>query len=228
MAETRICNRCAADLPLDEDHFRLTPEGFRGTCRNCQRKDAKEKKKREKAQRAASLRRVEADGVDFWLSQVKAGGSNIPHSAEVIERVIEYFGGTGGFSAMLVKQYYDSKPGSSARNRLLETICRLISKNVDQGGVKKPISLWSEDELEQELQARFRAAVQIVQGVVDGPKETPAALPAEVAGSGGATDAIRAAGDQKPPERTPRKKSRSAKTLQAKPKPRSDPRLQGE
>jgi hypothetical protein len=172
--------------------------------------------------------------VDYWLSQIQAGGSNIPHSAEVIERVVEYFGGVGGFSAMLVKQYYDSPPGSSTRSRLLETICRLVSKNVDQGGVKKPLTLWSDDELESELQARFQQAVRIVQGeVVDGKKAKKKAPRLEAAGdtdSGGqpATDPVPEGGTEIPPERVAGAEGRGSETLPAQQEPGSVPRLHGE
>jgi hypothetical protein len=77
---------------------------------------------------------------------------------------MQYFGGVAGFSAVLVKQFWDSPPGGSARNRLIETMCRLVSKNVEQGGAKKPLAMWTDEELEKELNERFKLAIQSFSG----------------------------------------------------------------
>jgi hypothetical protein len=230
MDQSRLCERCGISFPLTQEHFGLREGAFRPYCRTCGKAAKKAERRRAKAKRRAALAKVEASGVDFWLSQVKAGGSNIPHSAEVIERVIEYFGGTGGFAAMLVKQYYDSPPGGSARNRLLETICRLVSKNVDQGGVKRPLSLWSEDELEQELQARFQQAVQVIQGEVhDGKKAQKASQALTAANPDGAPpDAVRAGRIEEPAERAAGTEDRGSQALSPEPQPGGDSSLSGE
>jgi hypothetical protein len=168
--DTRTCSICANSYPLDKQHFRWRVQDGKGyftaECVLCRRNARKKAQERKKQKQDASLRRVEDAGVRAFLDAVTKGGSNVPHSAEVIERVFDYFGGVSGFSAVLVKQYWDSPAGSSARNKLLETICRLVSKNVDQGGAKKPVSLWTEEELEQELNKRFEQAVAVVTGTV--------------------------------------------------------------
>jgi hypothetical protein len=230
MDESRLCERCGVSYPLTQEHFGIREGAFRPHCRTCGKAAKKEERRRAKAKRRAALAKVEASGVDLWLAQVKAGGSNIPHSAEVIERVIEYFGGTGGFAAMLVKQYYDSPPGGTARNRLLETICRLVSKNVDQGGVKRPISLWSEEELEQELQARFKQAVQVIQGEVHDGKEAKKAPQALTAANtnGSPPDAVRAGRTEEPAERTAGTEGRGVETLSPESEPGGDPSVPGE
>lgn len=168
--DTRTCSVCGNDFPLDRQHFRWRVKDGKGhftkECLLCRRNARKQSEERKRQQRQAGLRKVEEAGVKAFLDAMTTGGSNIPHSAEVIERVFDYFGGVSGFSAVLVKQYWDSPAGGSARNRLLETLCRLVSKNVDQGGAKKPMSLWSEEELEQELNKRFEQAVAVVTGTV--------------------------------------------------------------
>jgi hypothetical protein len=228
--ERRLCERCGVSYPLTQEYFRFRDGAFRTVCRPCVRAEKKDERRRAKARRKTALAKVEADGVSLWLSQVKAGGSNVPHSAEVIERVIEYFGGTSGFSAMLVKQYYDSPPGGTARTRLLETICRLVSKNVDQGGARRPLSLWSEDELEVELQTRFKQAVKIVQGEVEGGKKaktTSAALTAKDPVDS-APEPVREAGTQEPAERTTGTEDRGSEALPAEPEPGGDSQVPSE
>lgn len=174
--EKRTCSTCGTEKPLDKEHFRLKPSGFSSACRLCIRAQKAQQAERKRQKRSDGLQKIEELGVDAYLRAAANGGSNIPHSAEVIERVMQYFGGVAGFSAVLVKQYWDSPPGGSARNRLIETMCRLISKNVEQGGAKKPLALWTDEELEKELNERFKLAIQSFSGTTINveAKELPA------------------------------------------------------
>ena len=224
----RTCTHCGNTHPLTKDFFRWRERDgksfFTPECRNCIAAQKKETAERIKKRRRDSLKKIEAAGVDLYVQSAQAGGSNIPHSAEVIERVFQYFGGVGGFSAMLVKQYYDSPPGSSARNRLLETLCRLVSKNVEQGGAKKPLTLWSEEELELELNDRFQQAVAAFKGTtidVQGTKKAPQALTADYPDAAD-DDEVRAGHHPPASKRTPRKKARSPQALPPEPEPSGD------
>jgi len=224
----RTCTICGNTHPLTKDFFRWRERDgksfFTPECRNCITAQKKETAERIKKRRRDSLKKIEAAGVDLYVQSAQAGGSNIPHSAEVLERVFQYFGGVGGFSAMLVKQYYDSPPGSSARNRLLETLCRLVSKNVEQGGAKKPLTLWSEEELELELNDRFQQAVAAFKGTtidVQGTKKAPQALTADHTDAA-VDDSVRAGIHSPTAKRTPRKKARSPQALPPEPEPSGD------
>lgn len=160
--EQRTCKACGNAYDLTKEHFPKL-ENF---CRLCVRKRNKAHAKKVALKRQKAMQKIEAAGVELFAGMAKEGGSNIPHSAEVLERVFQYFGGVGGFSAMVVKQYYDSPAGGSARNRLIETVVRLVSKNVEAGGVKRPLTLWTEEELEAELEQRFKQALKTYQGTV--------------------------------------------------------------
>lgn len=182
--ETKACAICGREQPLDKEHYRYRIQGGKGyftaECRDCIKKAKEQSRERKNAKRQQAMEDIEKAGVDVFLATVSKGGSNIPHTAEVVERVMSYFGGVAGFSSVMVKQYWDSDPGGSQRNKLLETLCRLISKNVESGGAKKPLQLWSEEELEDELNKRLTEAVAGFNGVtIDAsPEETPPSLPA--------------------------------------------------
>jgi hypothetical protein len=83
------------------------------------------------------------------------GGENVPHVSEVLERIMTLFGGSGGFASMLVKQYYDAPPGSATRTKMLEAITKLTVQTSEMGASKKPLELWTDDELEYELDKRL-------------------------------------------------------------------------
>ena len=167
--KTKTCAVCGKDFPLDKKHFRHRIQNGKGyfaaECRQCQADAQKARAARKEIKKREALHKIETAGVDVFLASVSQGGSNIPHTAEVVERVMQYFGGVAGFSSVMVKQYWDSQPGGSQRNKLLETMCRMVQKNVETGGAKKPLQLWSEDELEQELEKRLNEAVAEFNGV---------------------------------------------------------------
>jgi hypothetical protein len=160
--EQKTCKACGSTYEFTKEHFPKL-ENF---CRACVRNRNKRIADKQKLRRQKAMQKIEDAGVSLFADMAAEGGSNIPHSAEVLERVLQYFGGVGGFSAMVVKQYYDSPAGGSARNRLIETIVRLVTKNVEVGGVKRPLTLWTEEELEAELEQRFKQALKTYRGTV--------------------------------------------------------------
>jgi hypothetical protein len=157
VAESRQCDTCKRVMPLEKKYFPHIRGGtisFQATCRKC-----KVKLKREK-----ELARIEGQAVDSFIGRAVRGGSNIPHTAEMLESLMHYFGGANGFASLAMKQYFESPPGGRMRNSILEMIVRLAAKNTEQGGARKPIQLYSEDELEQEINKRLEQAVLVYGG----------------------------------------------------------------
>lgn len=150
----KVCQSCKKELPPDS--FHSTPEGrLRSRCKKCR---AEYENKRRKKKRDERLDALEQDGVDAFVKIARSGGSNIPHSAEMIEVLLEYFGGVRGFGNVFMKQFWDSPPGGSHRTRMLETVVRLVSNNTALGGARKPLDLMSEEELESELRRQVLEA----------------------------------------------------------------------
>lgn len=154
---SRQCDSCGKVKPLDPTKYARIPgtqNAYRLTCRRCQKVQARKKK----------LDAIESSAVDAYIGRILKGGANVPHTAELLESLMHYFGGTNGFASLAMKQYWDSAPGSRMRNSVLEMIVRLATKNTEQGGAKKPIQLYSEEELEQEIDARLKQAVMTYSG----------------------------------------------------------------
>jgi hypothetical protein len=150
--QTRQCDNCKQVKPLNTKHFpRLvgTQHNYQHVCKIC----------KVKLKQQAKMERMERNAIGTYLSRTVSGGSNIPHTAELLEGIMHYFGGANGFASLVMKQYFESAPGSRMRNSLLEMVVRLASKNTEQGGAKKPIDLYSEEELEAEIDSRLRQAV---------------------------------------------------------------------
>jgi len=94
----------------------------------------------------------------MFIASARIGGANVPHSSELLEVLMEYCGGVRGFANIYMKQFYDAAPGGAFRTKMLDTMVRLASANTAMGGAKKPLTLWSEEELETELHERLMEA----------------------------------------------------------------------
>ena len=152
--ERRQCEECREFKVLTPKNFPRVPghsTTYQSMCWKCKRSKKRQNK----------LARIETDAIDKFSKGVMRGGSNIPHTAELLESIMNYFGGANGFSSLLMKQYFESPPGSRMRNSILEMTIRLASKNTEQGGAKKPIDLYTEEELEDEINKRLEQAVAL-------------------------------------------------------------------
>lgn len=111
----------------------------------------------EKARKEKTMESLEKESVSTFLKAASKGGENVPHISELLERTMTLFGGSGGFAQALVKQFFDATPGSAARTRILETLTKLTVQTSEMGASKKPLELWSDAELEGELDKRLES-----------------------------------------------------------------------
>lgn len=222
MSTPEVCIDCGKDIPEEE----VPANGWGKKGRRCVHCRRSERRFRKKKRKAATLESVEKGAISAFLKTAAQGGENIPHSAELLERVMEYFGGSSGFSALVVKQYFDSPAGSATRTRILETLVRLTLKNTELGGAKKPMEQWTDDELEDELNARLKRVAEQFQGrIIDATPETPSDFTAAFGGQAGLLPEIttegHSGGDSEP-------LYRSAEDVSADSDSGGDARLQGE
>jgi hypothetical protein len=167
----RTCIDCGHAFPDRIHHFRRKRDGtLDARCVACRAKVNRGKKK---TQKTTDMKAIEDGAVSTFLGAATRGGENIPHSSELLERLMDYFGGSSGFAAMMVKQYFDSPPGGSHRTKMLEGIMRLVTKNTELGGAKKPLAQWSDDEIEAELDARLRRIAVSFEGRLIDVEVTP-------------------------------------------------------
>jgi hypothetical protein len=157
----KVCSECGDTRPDDAIHFPLYQKQYT-RCLACVAKRRKMAALQKEEYRARKMGKIESKAVDTLISQARQGGATVPHSAELLENLMEYFGGTAGFSSMMLKNYFDAKPGSATRTKMLELITRLVTTNAEQGGSKKPLTFWSEEELNAEIEQRLVEAAASV------------------------------------------------------------------
>jgi hypothetical protein len=164
MSDYKACIQCGNSYELTPANWHKSKDGFHARCRKC--RNSHEKKARKKKTNK-KLAEIEKGAVDLFVASARIGGANIPHSSELLEVLMEYFGGVRGFANCYMKQLFDSPSGGAFRTKMLDTVVRLVSANTAMGGAKKPLTAWTEEELEDELRERIlEAATTItVQGI---------------------------------------------------------------
>jgi hypothetical protein len=156
---SKTCIQCKKSFPETTEHFHKSKDGFHSRCKACRRKHENGRRQKKREQR---LKEIEKGAVDTFIASARIGGANIPHSSELLEVLMEYCGGVRGFANIYMKQFYDAAPGGAFRTKMLDTMVRLTSANTAMGGAKKPLELWSEDELEDELRQRLLEAAYTI------------------------------------------------------------------
>jgi hypothetical protein len=154
----KVCGHCCLEKPANDDHFDVDqskPDGFRNWCKEC-RKNKNELKRLKAA----------ADVIDTLdkellrnLSQAKAGGSNVPHIAQICEAITHILGGHQGVAQHWVSNMLAAKPGSQTRERMLTGYIKQIAVLSDSNKVSMPAELMSDEDLEAEIARRERPPV---------------------------------------------------------------------
>jgi len=167
VSDSKVCVGCGRSLPATTANFHKSKDGLHSHCRRCRNKKFRNERK---TKRNKKLEEIERGAVDLFTSAARIGGANIPHSSELLEVLMEYFGGVRGFANAYMKQYYDAPVGGAFRTKMLDSLVRLVVGNTAMGGAKKPLELMSEEELEAELRRQVLEAAMTMQKVevIDG------------------------------------------------------------
>jgi len=192
MSESRACTQCGAEYELTAQHWHKSRDGFHAKCRLCRNKT--EKRGRQKL-RNKKLAEIERGAVDLFIGAARTGGQTIPHSSELLEVLMRYFGGVDGFGRAFMKQFYESPIGGAFRTKQLETVVRLIVGNTAMGGSKKPLELMTEEELEAQYRRDVLAAAIAMQKTMGTDRHAAARLPElplvpEIAGGPGGVSEV--------------------------------------
>jgi hypothetical protein len=162
VSDYKTCVECGTSYPATTANFHKSKDGFHSKCRKCRNKNARGSRKKK---RNRKLEEIEKGAVDLFTAAARIGGANIPHSSELLEVLMEYFGGVRGFSNVFMKQFFDAPVGGAFRTKMLDSVVRLVVGNTAMGGAKKPLELMSEEELEAELRRQVLEAAMSLKKV---------------------------------------------------------------
>ncbi len=153
LVNSRACEMCGIVKPLDRRRWPLVPgtqHTLQPICKQCY-KLVRHKQKVESTSRRAAESFMQAP-------VVRRGGSNIPHSTELLESIYTLFGGVNGLANELAHTYHSAPPGGRIRTSILESVVRLTNNVAESGAVQKPVSLMTDAELEERLAQKIATA----------------------------------------------------------------------
>lgn len=170
MDETKLCSTCQMNLPRTASYYdrdNHSPDGYRAMCKQCRAEKSREDELREISERVERLDEATARVLDVILSD---NYTPLPHVGEVYQSLIGVFGGAQGYAQHFMANYLMAKPGSSTRQKQLDTILRMSMKATELGAAKKPLEMMSEEELEKLAKEQIkRLAVYTPPDVTDAP-----------------------------------------------------------
>ncbi len=136
---------CQRELELEDfDRDSSKPDGYKAWCKDCRKVDQRSEAKSDIDKAIENL-----DAKALLLIKGAAGGTNLPHQTEALEKIVEILGGVGGFAAYYVGNIVAADPGSVTRERMLNKILSAIQLCSDDAKVQKPRHLMSDEELRE-------------------------------------------------------------------------------
>ena len=147
----RTCSACELPKQLNGKHFPKIKgsDSFSPVCKSCTRALMQKKK----------LERLETNACGDFLKKASSGGSEIPHTSEMLESIMHLLGGSHGFASALISQYHAAPAGGRIRTQILEMVAKLTTKVAESGATRAPVALMSDEQLESELNKRIEESV---------------------------------------------------------------------
>lgn len=161
---SQACTRCCHVHPLSEDWWDRDAEkatGFKAVCKGC----GKERRMMKRNRKLRQISKKQGMTVYKALEGMDDGGSNCPHSAELMEKVITLLGGVNGFAKILVTELFSAPPGSQMRQRALAGLLKLTTDVTASGATKVPKHLMDDEDIDRELE-RLGIKLKLHQGTV--------------------------------------------------------------
>lgn len=147
----KMCTECGMELPCTSDYFdrdKTHADNLKNVCKLC--RSAKHEE-RALAARDERLKKIDEASLKMLDRMVKIG-SDVPHMAELYQRLMEIYDGVGGFAAHYMAQYLSAAPGSAVRQKMLDRIIALGIKVSEAGHAQLPVELMEDEDLQLQLQ----------------------------------------------------------------------------
>ena len=155
---SKQCKNCHVEYPVNKEFWHRdnsSSDGFRSTCKMCRAEELEKSRKKKLDDRVT---KIEDAGIEL-LDNMAKGGSSVPHMAETFQRIMEAFGGPGGFSQQVMSTFYRAAPGSLQRQRILEAVLRLNIKVSESGAAQKSLEELTNEEIDKEIEKSFQAII---------------------------------------------------------------------
>ncbi len=161
MPPMQKCQACGDDLPLNANYFdrdRGNTNGFKHICKECR---AKKRDDAEEEEIQRKVKQFDSNAMKALEKILEGEGSAVPHVAELLQRMMQVFGGASGFARHTMNQFLSAAPGSSQRTKMLQIIAAMTTKVSELGAAKVPRELLSDEDLEKAIEERTKRMLRI-------------------------------------------------------------------
>lgn len=148
----RQCIKCLQNKVL-ETSFHRDPhgaDGYRSDCIECRKKERELAELEKRASLTTAL--IDKQGLDALEKLInRPGGSDVPGAAEILEIIIEGFGGPVGYIRAQLADYHAARPGSRERLKFHEQVNRMMLYVDRETGPKRDLTKVDTTDLENML-----------------------------------------------------------------------------
>lgn len=85
------------------------------------------------------------------MRAIQQAGIQVPQVAEMVSHFVQVAGGPRSMAKMMYEEYLHAKPGSIIRQRLLDSMLRMMSFANQQIGTVTEVDMLSDEDLVKEL-----------------------------------------------------------------------------
>lgn len=166
---TKYCPACQHTKDRNEFHNNKShPDGKHDTCKPCRNKRQAELKQwrkeqgiplapsqtpeRKKLNRQLQAEKIKQAAVETVIDNATKTGGYVPHTEDLLERVISLMGGTDVLAEKLAQHIEACQPGSQQQGKALDMMMRYLDKNTQrQIEQTTPIEQATIEDLERRL-----------------------------------------------------------------------------
>lgn len=142
----RCAGDCGMELPKTASYFdrdNQTTDGFKKICKQCR---SEQRRKKEDVDVAEAVKKIDRASL-ILLEKSARSGSDVPHMAELYQRLMEVFNGPSGFSQHFMAQYLAAEAGGSTRQKMLDAMIRMSQKVSESGAAQKSLEDLTDEDL---------------------------------------------------------------------------------
>lgn len=144
-SEGKYCTHCGVFKTYRAFHKDASKEdGYRNTCKKC--RNFVEKVKEEEERKAKLMADIEKQNLDM-LSTLGTGGAFTPHLNEVLEAMMQPFGGVNGLAKHLFAFYISCPAGSEKKFKALKMLVEMSKQVTELGLAERKLDMMEDQDL---------------------------------------------------------------------------------
>lgn len=184
----QTCRDCGIEKPLTEEFWHKDSSresGLRTACKVCVNNKHHVGTQLGIQQTLARIENNAIALLDKICEMPCEAGKRLPHVADAYQASMNVFGGVDGFARQVGSTYFGAKPGSTTRQKILDSIMRWGIKASEMGMIERDLALVPTEDIERLLNERMKEeAMRALPAILEMSKQDEPGLPSPLADAG--------------------------------------------